>query len=188
VPRGSDPSTIGRANDGPIRQALTAAFVAWWSAHQERLAKLPETQALMALRAELLASFEKALVPVGLLDRFRVAGAIAAWWGEVVFDFRTLMARGFEGVVEGWVTTIVAALEDGGSKTDPLDHQLVKKLLPEFLDEIAEVERQVAELDGATRPRPRTTTRTRTEATTRRPCPRLRSRRSRRSCQRPGRS
>jgi type I restriction enzyme M protein len=57
------------------------------------------------------------------------------------------MARGFEGVVEGWATTIVTALEEGG-KADPLDHKLVKALLPEYLEEIAEVEGQVAELDG----------------------------------------
>jgi type I restriction enzyme M protein len=58
-------------------------------------------------------------------------------------------------VVEGWATTIVTALEEGGlgsnggSKgADPLDHKLVKALLPEFLDTIAEAEGQVAELDG----------------------------------------
>jgi type I restriction enzyme M protein len=129
-------------------RTLTAAFDAWWSAQEDRLTRLPETQALMALRAELLASFEETLVPVGLLDRFQVAGAIATWWGEAVFDLKTLMARGFAGVVEGWVTTILTALEEGGSKADPLDHKLVKKLLPGFLDEIAEVEGQVAELDG----------------------------------------
>src|SRR5690606_3840101 len=111
-------------------------------------AELPETQALTTLRADLFASFEKALVKVGLLDRFAVAGAVATWWGDVVFDLKTLMANGFEGVVEGWVTTILTALEDGGSKGDPLDHKLVKRLMPEFLAEIAEVEGQVAELDG----------------------------------------
>ncbi len=129
-------------------QALTAAFDAWWSGHRGRIADLPETQALMSLRSALLASFSASLVPVGLLDRFQVAGVIATWWGEVVNDLKALMARDFEGVVEGWVTTILTGLEDGGSKADPLDHKLVKRLLPEFLEEIAEVEGQVAELDG----------------------------------------
>jgi type I restriction enzyme M protein len=127
---------------------LTAAFETWWKAQEHRIARLPETQALMTLRAELLASFESALVPVGLLDRFQVGGAVATWWGEVQFDLKTLMARGFEGVVEGWATTIVTALEEGG-KNDPLGHKLVTALLPEFLDEIADAEAQAAELDGA---------------------------------------
>jgi type I restriction enzyme M protein len=129
-------------------KALADAFDAWWAAQRGQVEALPETKALMALRAELLASFGEALVSVGLLDRFGVAGAVATWWGEVVFDLKALMAGGFEGVVEGWVTTILTALEDGGGKGTPLDHKLVKRLLPEYLDEIAEVEGKVAELDG----------------------------------------
>ena len=129
-------------------KALTDAFDAWWNAQQSRIEALPETKALMALRAELLASFGNALVPVGLLDRFQVAGAVATWWGEVVFDLKALMAGGFEGVVEGWVTTILTALEDGGAKGTPLDHKLVKRLLPEYLGEIGGAEGKVVELDG----------------------------------------
>jgi len=129
-------------------RALNEAFDGWWAQHQGRIEALPDSQALMGLRAELLTSFEGALVPVGLLDRFAVVGAVATWWGDVVFDLKALMAGGFDGVVEGWVTTILTALEDGSSKATPLDHKLVKRLLPEFLAEIAEVEGQVAELDG----------------------------------------
>jgi type I restriction enzyme M protein len=129
-------------------QALTKAFDKWWKAHQDHIAQLPETQALMALRAELMQSFEKTLTPVGLLDRFQTVGAIATWWGDAVFDLKALMAHGFEGVVEGWVTTILTALEESDKKANPFDHKLVKRLLPGFLDEIAEVEGQVAELDG----------------------------------------
>ncbi len=128
--------------------AFTKAFNSWWKKHSPRIAELPESQELMPLRADILASFEKALVKVGLLDRFVVVGAVATWWGEVVFDLKTLMARDMEGVVEGWVTTILTALEDGGSKASPLDHKLVKQLMPEFLAEISEVEGEIAELDG----------------------------------------
>jgi type I restriction enzyme M protein len=129
-------------------KALADAFDAWWDKQRARIAALPQTGALMALRTDLLASFAEALVPLGLLDRFQVAGAVATWWGEVVFDLKALMAGGFEGVVEGWVTTVLTALEDEGGKGTPLDHKLVKRLLPEYLDEIAEVEGKVAELDG----------------------------------------
>ena len=136
-------------------RTLAAAFDAWWSDQAGLMVGLAApgagTQALMALRARLMTSFGEALVPVGLLDRFQIAGAVATWWNEVVYDLQTLMARGFEGVVEGWATTIVTALEEGGpgaKGADPLDHKLVKALLPEFLDDIAEAEGQVAELDG----------------------------------------
>ncbi len=128
-------------------QALDDAFGAWWKAHEERIIGLPETQDLMPLRAELLASFETALVPVGLLDRFQVAGAAASWWYEVQNDLKALMARGPAGAVESWVTTIVTALEDeaGG---DPLGHRLVRRMLGDFLDEVAQAEARFAELDG----------------------------------------
>ena len=87
-------------------------------------------------------------MPVGLLDRFQVAGAVATWWGEVVFDLKTLMARGFEGVVEGWVTTIVTALEERRQGRPPGPQAGQGACCREFLDEIAEAEGQVAELDG----------------------------------------
>lgn len=128
--------------------ALTAAFEAWWGTHQRRIAKLTETPNVMGLRADLLVSFEKALTQVGLLDRYQVVGAVATWWGEAQFDLKTLAARGFEGVVEGWVATIVAALESSGTGDSPLDHKLVERLLPEYLDEMVEAEGRVAELDG----------------------------------------
>jgi type I restriction enzyme M protein len=137
--------------DGGVRareQPLAGAFRSWWEAHQGQIQALPETKALMNLRAHLLASFVDALAPLALLDRFQVAGAVATWWGEVVFDLKALVAGGFAGVVESWVTTILTALEEGGGKGTPLDHKLVKKLLPQFLDEIAEAESRVAELDG----------------------------------------
>lgn len=128
--------------------AMSAAFEAWWSKNLGRIIALPQNRDLMRVRSDFLSSFEGALAPVGLLDNFKVAGAVASWWGDVQFDLKTLMARGFEGTVEGWVTTIATAMEEDGGKFDPLDHKLVKRLLSEFLGELAEAEGAVAELDG----------------------------------------
>jgi len=124
------------------------AFDRWWTAYQARIVELPKEQNLMVVRAELMKSFAEALAPVGLLDSFRVTGAVAAWWGESVFDLKALSARDFLGVVEGWVTSITTALEDEASNDDPLDHKLVKRLMPKYLDEIAAVEAEVADLDA----------------------------------------
>lgn len=119
-----------------------------WNCNIRRYADNAPPPEPQDVRAHLLASFVEALTPLGLLDRFQVAGAVATWWGEVVFDLKALMAGGFAGVVESWVTTIVTALEEGGGKGAPLEHKLVQWLLPQFLDEIAEAEGRVAELDG----------------------------------------
>ena len=137
-------------DDGVLakERALTDAVEAWWKKHKKVLAELPEMQELMNARASLLGSFEKAVGPVGLLDRFQVAGAVATWWGDIQNDLRTITARGFLGLVEAWETSVLTALDDGKSKDNPLDHRLVKRLLPEYLADIAELEAKKAELEA----------------------------------------
>jgi type I restriction enzyme M protein len=127
---------------------LHTALDAWWDANAKFIVELPETKALMATRATLLESFVSALTPVGLLDRFQVGGAIASWWGDIQFDLRALAAGGFGAVVDGWVTTITTALDDKTVKGNPLDHRLVRVLLPEYLEAIEEAEGHRAGLDA----------------------------------------
>lgn len=138
-------------NDGGVtarEAALRAAVEQWWIAHKKSVAKLPETKELMKLRAKLLASFEEALRPVGLLDRFQVAGVVASWWGDVQNDLKTIAARGFAGLVEAWETSILTALEDGKGSAGALDHRLIKRLLPEYLTDLTELEEKKAEVDA----------------------------------------
>jgi type I restriction enzyme M protein len=137
-------------------QALAATLDDWWKKHKKTLAELPETRELMKARAHLLGSFEKAVGPVGLLDRFQVAGVIATWWGDVQNDLRTVSARGFLGLVEAWETSILGVLKDRESpdkavkaranKEDVLSHRLVRKLLADFVGEQTELDATKAEL------------------------------------------
>ena len=83
-----------------------------------------------------------------MLDRFQVAGVVATWWGEAQNDLKTLLARGFGGLVEAWTSSIVTALENGSSKENPLDHKLVRLLLPEHLDEVEDLEVKKSELEA----------------------------------------
>ncbi|NTU81621.1 MAG: SAM-dependent DNA methyltransferase [Chloroflexales bacterium] len=138
-----------REQEGLLRDA----FRAWWEAHSPLLRALPATKALMTLRAELLASFGAALADVGLLDRYAVAGVVASWWNNHLYDFKAAAAQGWRGLVEGWVATIRAALSideetRNGGVADPLGHPLVKRLLPDYLRELSAAEARVAELDG----------------------------------------
>lgn len=102
----------------------------------------------MKVRRTLLNSFVAELLPVGLLDRFQLAGVIVRWWNTNQYDLRTLVAHGFTGVVDGWVTTITNALEDKDSKVDPLDHKLVLELLPSYLNDLEALAARRAELDA----------------------------------------
>jgi type I restriction enzyme M protein len=126
---------------------LAAAQNLWWEEHRKLVIELPSTKRLMAARTKLIKSFTSALLPVGLLDRFQIAGVIVRWWDANQYDLRTLATHGFGGVVDGWVTTISTALDDEKSRVNPLEHRLVPKLVPEFLEDLNVVEAHRAELD-----------------------------------------
>lgn len=149
----ASPSDLKRAVESDLgvaacENSFAMAFEAWWDEHQSHLGALPLTKALAEVRREFLTSFEKHMVPLGMLDRFQVAGAVSTWWSEVVFDLKALMTVGFDGALDGWVTTIQTALEDESAKSNPLDHKLVGRLMKDFLGQVEAAEVKVAELDG----------------------------------------
>jgi type I restriction enzyme M protein len=127
---------------------LACAVETWWKKAQRQVAELPETKALMPARAGLLTSFEKAVRPAGLLGHFQVTGVIASWWGDVQNDLKGLAAQGFTGLVEAWASSIRAALEEDEGKDNPLDHPLTKRLMPQYVADIAECEAKKGELDA----------------------------------------
>lgn len=129
-------------------QAVREAFDAWWQAHSPRITALAGTPSFVGLRNELLQSFSAALEPAGVLGRFQVRGIVAGFWDDAKYEFMTLMARGAKGVVDAWRTSILTALDDDQSKGNPLDHKLVKFLMAEFVEALAELEARKAELDS----------------------------------------
>jgi type I restriction enzyme M protein len=92
--------------------ALRHALSLWWTAHSPRITELPTRRNLNAVRAEVLESFVAALLDIGVLDRFKLAGVIARWWNDTIPDFKTLLENGFSGVIDGWVDAIADAVQD----------------------------------------------------------------------------
>ncbi len=143
-------------------QRLTAALDEWWSVEKAGIIALPITREPMKLRARLLDTFCQKVQPVGLLDRFVVAGTIAAWWDNAKYDMKTLAAHGFAGLVDGWVSSILAVLADRESeekairerakKVDVWNLPLVPRLVPNLLEEIAQLEAKRSELDASLAP------------------------------------
>jgi len=141
--------------DGGIRsreEAMLSTFQDWWVTHSPRLAALPDSRDPMILRREFLASFQAALLPVGILDRFKVIGALATWWDEARDEIQTISARGFEELVDSWIDLIQDVIEDTETSKnelfDPFEHKLVLKLLPEYLREIEECRAEISRLEG----------------------------------------
>jgi type I restriction enzyme M protein len=127
---------------------VITAIGQWWKAEAPRFDTLKSVADLVDLRKRLLSTFETALRPAGLLDRFAVSGIVASWWGVSLPDLKTLATLGYKGLVTAWVATVLDALEEDKAKIDPLDHKAARALLPEYLDGLAALEAEVAELDA----------------------------------------
>jgi len=126
------------------------AFKAWWAAHQGSIDTLPQHRNLYRLRGDLLSSFEAALTPVGLLDRYKVAGVVVSWWQENEMSARVLRTGGFPAVIDSWITSFRAEIEDedGKLKLGKInlgEHRLISRLLPDYLVKLADAENRVAE-------------------------------------------
>jgi len=129
-------------------QTLHNAFAAWWQEHARHLTQLPGGRGLNIERAELLESFVTALEPQGVLDHFKLAGVIAAWWAETLPDLKTLLENGFSAVIDGWVDVIADALaeEDGDPAFDPFTHKLVRTLMADVIKKITDAKADIARL------------------------------------------
>lgn len=102
-------------NDPGVRlrlQTVEKARAAWWAAQAPLLGDLPRRRDLNTVRARFLDSFTQALLPLRVLDRFKLAGVIATWWNDTLPDFKTLMENGFCSVLDGWIDAIADAVED----------------------------------------------------------------------------
>jgi type I restriction enzyme M protein len=132
--------------------AILSAFAHWYGGALTRLAGLPNTRDLMVIRAEFLRSFHAELEPVSLLDRFQISGALVTWWEQQSDELKTIAARGFDELVDGWVDTIRDVIEDTESKKQDRDaareHKLVRRLLPNYLLEVEEAAFEVARLEA----------------------------------------
>ncbi|MEQ9669925.1 hypothetical protein [Coleofasciculus sp. G2-EDA-02] len=143
-------------NPGVVQQEekLRLVTLAWWQQQELDLIELPNTKQLMKLRSQLLQTFEQAVRPIGLLDRFKTMGVIVSWWEEAYeesADLKRLESRGFKGLIDSWVESIRDEIEDedrkSAQKFDPLSHKIVKKLVPEYLQELEETEAEIARLE-----------------------------------------
>jgi type I restriction enzyme M protein len=141
-------------NDAGVQariQTVQEALTIWWDKHSPRLADLPKKRNLNAVRGEVLRTFTEALVPLGVLDRFKLAGVVATWWTETLPDFKTLIENGFPGVIDGWIDAIADAVEDDdnvGPAFDPFAHKLVRHMMADYLKQIADAKAEIARLKG----------------------------------------
>ena len=134
---------------------LAATVNAWWQDGTRHLTALPSSRDLTAVREALHQGFPVALTSGALasstlLDRFQVSGAFVSWWMANQYDLRAVANVGFGGLIDGWISSIHAALEDEDKKAkdDPLDHRLVHHLLAAELQELDELQAKLNAVEG----------------------------------------
>jgi type I restriction enzyme M protein len=127
---------------------VTSAIEQWWKAEETRFDTLKSVGDLVELRKRFIETFRVALQATTLLDYFAVSGVIASWWGTSLPDLKALATLGYRGLIEAWTATVLDALEEEKAKVNPLDHKVARALLPEYLDQLAALDAEVAELDS----------------------------------------
>ncbi len=101
----------------------------WWQENLPRLKELPDKKDLYNVRREFIKSIKEALVPVGHLDEFKVAGIFVNWWKDAQYDLRTIIST-------GW------------SRTTIKDEHLVDEEGKQLLADISEKEERMRSLEA----------------------------------------
>ena len=62
-----------------VEESIRSALTSWWEEQSSRLSTFYETNDIFAIRKEFLVSLKEALIPVGILDSYQVAGIFVNW-------------------------------------------------------------------------------------------------------------
>ena len=76
-----------------VRQAeMEQRLESWWQEATQAIARFPGQNHLAEFRRHFQNTLLHALLPVGALDEFQVAGIFANWWETVRYDLKTIVA------------------------------------------------------------------------------------------------
>ena len=67
----------------------------WWEVARDDFARLEGSNHLAEVRAELLATIKRELIPLGALDEFQTAGVFVNWWQTIRYDLKTITSTGW---------------------------------------------------------------------------------------------
>jgi len=101
----------------------------WWSEVSEYLENLPNNNNLWSFRLKALEALKSKLMPLKVLNEFKLAGVFANWWENLKYDLKSVISS-------GWSERLIE------------DERIKKKFFPEEIEEIEELEGTVAQLEG----------------------------------------
>ena len=80
---------------------LSLNLSSWWQVAKEDFSKIAPIEkgvqvSLPTVRLELLNTIKEKFVPIGVLDKFQVAGVFVNWWDNIKYDLKTIMQNGWD--------------------------------------------------------------------------------------------
>lgn len=110
------------APEGPENNIVADDMAAYLSLSSDKFTKV---------RKELLSSILEKFVPVGVLDKFQIAGVFVNWWDNIKYDLKTIMKLGWEPaliedsyLIEEFFNAEQSEIEKKGSLQSQLENDL----------------------------------------------------------------
>ena len=100
----------------------------WWLEVEKEIESFPGNNNLWGFRNKALGTLKEKLLPLKVLDEFKIAGVFVNWWEELKYDFKTVVSS-------GWSKRLIE------------DERIAKKFFVEDLKKIEELESKVAEVE-----------------------------------------
>ena len=101
----------------------------WWEKVKKEIEGFHGESNLWDFRNKAIADLKEKLLPLGVLDEFKIAGVFVNWWEALRYDFKTIISS-------GWSKRLIE------------DDRIKKKFFSQDLEEIEELEGRIAEVEG----------------------------------------
>lgn len=102
----------------------------WWADVEKDIEAFPKNNNnLWNFREKALKSLKEKLLPLGLLDEFKIAGVFVNWWEDLKYDFKTVVSS-------GWSKMLID------------DEMIERKFFVKDLEEMEEIEGNIAQTEG----------------------------------------
>lgn len=101
----------------------------WWADVEKDIEAFPKNNNLWNFREKALKSLKEKLLPLGLLDEFKIAGVFVNWWEDLKYDFKTVVSS-------GWSKMLID------------DEMIERKFFAKDLEEMEEIEGNIAQAEG----------------------------------------
>jgi type I restriction enzyme M protein len=100
----------------------------WWDKVTPEVEGFHGNNNLWDFRNRTMKQLKEILLPLGLLDEFKISGIFVNWWEELMYDFKTIVST-------GWSKNLIE------------DEMIKEKFFRAEMEEIEKLESKVAEID-----------------------------------------